>query len=514
MILVKATKLLFISTLTSFLAISTSQITGNVITNNCYHDDLRIAYDGMLDSYNSSEADTTPTFPCSYSNLKTSYKNMLDSAKGQKVFPNCENDTDTILMELLGVNSTEALQTKVEETCYSAFREKTSSSPKSLEKILDKSSDFLKNYFDGGTYWNQADALPSIHDNSNRRLSDENSIQKNLRSGKNRELQNNNKPINRDLEKRDIKLLKRFMKSANKNNNQKSKIDQVAWPVTISNFDQCDLRTVMCCWVLGNEHHARSTDDDDDSTLSVTNDPTDNTDVCYVDMNRSPRSNHIDGGFSIFDNTDDEGSTYCHGFTWGSHQHDPTNIFKANNLFKIGIYDNLFVRGFSKNIPGAPMCGCIEKMPTVTRADCTQISFKKEKVNNMFDIDSNELDVKFLNAHLEYSECEGPLANSTDDDNDLSSYYDRLVMQGRATVQERESLRKYLVGDGNCTDAIDDFLFHHTSFQRQVTEYPSTSPSLSPSSFPSQYPSTFPSLSPSLSASSMPSQYPSTSPTS
>lgn len=38
----------------------------------------------------------------------------------------------------------------------------------------------------------------------------------------------------------------------------------------------------------------------------------------------------------------------------------------------------MYVRGYVKNIPGAPMCACAEQMPTVSRADCTQIDFESK----------------------------------------------------------------------------------------------------------------------------------------
>jgi hypothetical protein len=38
----------------------------------------------------------------------------------------------------------------------------------------------------------------------------------------------------------------------------------------------------------------------------------------------------------------------------------------------------MYIRGYVKNIPGAPMCACAEQMPTVSRADCTQIDFESK----------------------------------------------------------------------------------------------------------------------------------------
>ena len=53
-------------------------------------------------------------------------------------------------------------------------------------------------------------------------------------------------------------------------------------------------------------------------------------------------------------------------------------MYRGNNLFYVSLYDHMYVRGYVKNIPSAPMCACAEQMPTVSRADCTQIDFESK----------------------------------------------------------------------------------------------------------------------------------------
>jgi hypothetical protein len=90
-------------------------------------------------------------------------------------------------------------------------------------------------------------------------------------------------------------------------------------------------------------------------------------------MERSPQANHVAGGFILYPD-DVEEDSHCHGFIWSDDDNDESKIYKANNLFNVSMEDHLRTRGYVRNVPGAPMCGCLEQMPTVERADCTQTS--------------------------------------------------------------------------------------------------------------------------------------------
>eukprot|EP00752_Nemacystus_decipiens_P003492 g3225.t1 len=99
----------------------------------------------------------------------------------------------------------------------------------------------------------------------------------------------------------------------------------------------CEWNTYMCCWTEG---------------------ITDNTDVCRVfdypaegDVLEMPRN--------------DEGPTYCHGFAW------KTGADAANYIMPL--YNHVTNLGdFSGNVEGAPECGCIEEMPVVDDAACSE----------------------------------------------------------------------------------------------------------------------------------------------
>ncbi|CAM9294667.1 unnamed protein product, partial [Ectocarpus sp. 6 AP-2014] len=108
----------------------------------------------------------------------------------------------------------------------------------------------------------------------------------------------------------------------------------------VKNFDfnQCDYNTWMCCW-------------DGRNGLAVK----DNTDVC------SYRGEEFPG--------DSEGPVHCHGFVWPENASDDFIKYLALDVAFINHVDE---KAYTGNIPGAPVCHCLEEMPEVSRADCTQ----------------------------------------------------------------------------------------------------------------------------------------------
>lgn len=89
------------------------------------------------------------------------------------------------------------------------------------------------------------------------------------------------------------------------------------WPYHIDNFENCDIRAAMCCWVQdrqANDNNGNCNTPYDDNC--VDKDPADNTEICAVDMKRSSNSTKVDDGLMVF-RGDDEGDTHCHGIAWG-----------------------------------------------------------------------------------------------------------------------------------------------------------------------------------------------------
>jgi hypothetical protein len=137
--------------------------------------------------------------------------------------------------------------------------------------------------------------------------------------------------------------------------------------------DSCDLNTVMCCFiddVRGNGFH------DGDST----------TDVCRHDLSDSPKSNHIKDGWSVFPGN--ETDTHCVGFSWK--EGEVSDVFKGNALYDISLR-NTANKGYYKSIPGAPLCGCIEKMPVIEKADCRTATGGSISYTFSFDEETGEV---------------------------------------------------------------------------------------------------------------------------
>ena len=128
--------------------------------------------------------------------------------------------------------------------------------------------------------------------------------------------------------------------------------------------DQCTSHAAMCCWprdrqANDNNGNCKTPYDED----CVDKDVADNTDLCYVELGHAPYSSGVDAnGFSLFpnDNNNGEGAIHCHGFAWALDDQEVLSRYKANNLFYVSMYDHMYTRGYVENIPGSPMCGCVE----------------------------------------------------------------------------------------------------------------------------------------------------------
>jgi len=230
----------------------------------------------------------------------------------------------------------------------------------------------------------------------------------------------------------------------------------LAWPGDLPNFNltTCQIGAAMCCWPQdrqakdNNGNCAKEYDE-----KCVDKDPADNTDLCYVDMSRAPPINKGTTGFMTFpgDNNDGEGAIHCHGFAWADDDGDPSSRYKANNLFYVSMYDHMLQRGYVRNIPGAPMCGCIEQMPTATRSDCTQIDVDETyRITKGITKDGDGLMTATIESiDIDYNACQG--VNNRN--NDLSAYFHQLHEDGKVSNDKRAALGKYLVENENCPAA-------------------------------------------------------------
>jgi len=201
----------------------------------------------------------------------------------------------------------------------------------------------------------------------------------------------------------------------------------LTWPKHHA-LDLCDIGAAMCCWV----------DSRSDTEL------VDNTDVCYVDMKASRRTAHVADGYSIYGDSS-EGAVNCHGFAWGIDNGSISSALKGNALFKVGFMENLYrgSKGYVEQVPGAPMCGCMDRMPVVTDAACTHVTASESVVDVTFNAAIGIFKAKFTVGTIEYEDC-----------GSLKDHYEDLAVEDH----NRDFMDSRIVGEGGCHGAIDDFL--------------------------------------------------------
>jgi len=228
----------------------------------------------------------------------------------------------------------------------------------------------------------------------------------------------------------------------------------------IADTDGCDLNAAFCCFAQD-----RQAGDNNGNCATpyeyhcYDKDPADNTNICYVDHARSPKSSRVDSGFSIFgdlktNKENIEGAVHCHGFAWGDDPLSVDNVYKGNLLFYVSMYDHLTQRGYARNIPGSPMCACAENMAVVTRADCTQIS-AEEKTSFEWTASTNTLVAAPMTKDLDFNACQGLDAN-----NNLQERVKKLHALNKISEAKKDAVGEILVGSkaGNCNAAIEKFL--------------------------------------------------------
>jgi len=212
-------------------------------------------------------------------------------------------------------------------------------------------------------------------------------------------------------------------------------VEAGAWD--IGSFDTCQFQSYMCCF-------GRDRQSNDDNGNCGNNDcddadPGDNSNLCFTEPSNTPYFGQI------------EDDIHCHGLAWADDSNDLISRFKVNNFFFVSMYDHMYTRGYVEPaVTGGPdelaMCGCIEDMPKVSRADCTQVdvdmefSFSRDSNGFMQATAQDDVDVEF-NA------CKG---NDFDDgnnaNNDLASYTVRLVEEGRMSASTQDEIFKTLLG--------------------------------------------------------------------
>ena len=170
----------------------------------------------------------------------------------------------------------------------------------------------------------------------------------------------------------------------------------------------------MCCWVSSRDPNMQG-------------EPEDNTDVCSHEMSNSPRSAHVEGGDTVF--VGEQGPVNCHGFYWNN-----GDRYRGNLLFHVAMSHGLLDNQYVRNIPGAPMCGCVEQMPVVTHSDCTAMEVSETFVVTL---DTEDFSIKMTgDPAISFTPCSG----------------EGSLTDGHATEGLPGDIEKYVTGKASCDE--------------------------------------------------------------
>jgi hypothetical protein len=216
----------------------------------------------------------------------------------------------------------------------------------------------------------------------------------------------------------------------------------------------CTTNAAMCCWPKdrqANDNNGNCATEYDENC--VDKDPADNTDLCFVDLDRGNQSTGFDSTDSTIvfpgDNNQGEGAIHCHGLAWSNDVNDHTARYKGNNLFFVSMFDHMYQRGYVKNVPGAPMCGCVEQMPTVSRSDCTQVDLT-ESISITYDATTSTFTSRLESVDVNFNACRG----INNRNNDLWAYMARLYYQGDITPDQFGEAGR-IITNTNCQEATN-----------------------------------------------------------
>jgi hypothetical protein len=199
---------------------------------------------------------------------------------------------------------------------------------------------------------------------------------------------------------------------------------------------QCKGQAMMCCF--GRDRQSNDNNGDCADGDCADKGPADNSNLCFTDFPTV-----------VPYPLESEGTIHCHGVAWGSDINGFEAQLRYNNLFYVSLYDHMYQRGYvEKTVPNdyVPMCGCIEDMPPVSRADCTEVettltvTLSRDGDGFLDAVADNDLNVRF-------NQCKGTVfGTTTAANNDLASYTNVLVRDGKMTPRVQREIFNTLVG--------------------------------------------------------------------
>jgi len=298
-------------------------------------------------------------------------------------------DQATLANYLSVSNDLETLQQELDTKCRQALEPSLD-----LSDAIGKGPQFLKNFLDGGTTWND-----NYEADGKYLLSEDAAIIPTLYDEK-------------------VKTTVFGAPDGGAN----AKYDQY-----FSNFyngdKECRLGVIECCYTASRNP---------DKSEGLVN----NAEMCALDLTLSAKSNHIQSpafrpSFTYY-GTQEQDDSYCSGFAYEEDSFG--DAVKYNTLFHMAMMTNLYEKNYVKNIPGAPMCGCLEQMPIVDNAACV-------KAKEGYTIASDGT----IGVAMSWEDC----------GTDLYSYYETL--DGRSET-ENFFVKEKIVGQGQCEAAAASFM--------------------------------------------------------
>lgn len=238
-----------------------------------------------------------------------------------ETFLEAANNDLQLLANLLGASSNEGavIENAITNMCETVLGPSTD-----LVDVIGMGPQFLKNYLDGGTTWNDHYEQDDTYN-----LANDTTVIDDV-----------------DYHHSEVFGVPDGGTSA-------------TYPRYFSNFyrleedEECPLGVIECCYTGSREEE---------------NNPfVGNAEICAFDLETAAHSNHIKARSATFYDTASN-QAYCSAFAYDKGSFG--EAVKYNTLFHMTMKMNLREKALVKNIPGAPLCGCVEQMPIVSNADC------------------------------------------------------------------------------------------------------------------------------------------------
>ena len=106
--------------------------------------------------------------------------------------------------------------------------------------------------------------------------------------------------------------------------------------------------------------------------------------------------------------------------------------YAGNSLCYISMCDHMYSMGYVRNVPGAPLCGVSERSPLSQDLIAQKSQLEIWKFH--WDAGAGAIKEGEFQASLDRTEIEFKACTGRGPNNDLEAFYDRLYIEGRASL--------------------------------------------------------------------------------